>query len=141
MRRGLVDMAIVGCDRMAANGDVCNKIGTYHLAPAARDNDIPFYVALPESTVDPWTPNGEQIVVEERGAEEVAEIEGRDGARAGVTGEGSPVLNPAFDITPVRLITAVITDRGVRVVTSDAEDPSGMPAPRASGDRGIPPRG
>lgn len=140
MQRGLVDMAIVGCDRMAANGDVCNKIGTYHLALAARDNRLPFYVALPESTIDPWTANGPSVTIEERSKGEVREVEGFDGVRAGITAEGAPVLNPAFDITPARLVTAVITERGVRSVTARAVDLSEMPALPSSGDTENPPR-
>lgn len=114
MRRRLVDMVIVGCDRMAANGDTCNKIGTYPLALAARDNDLPFYVALPESTIDRRMADGDRIPIEERDDAEVRSIVGADGTTVEITGEASPVANPAFDVTPARLVTAIITEKGVR---------------------------
>jgi len=117
MRQGLVDCVIVGSDRTAANGDVCNKIGTYLKALAARDNDIPFYVALPESTIDWCCPGGDEIPIEERGQEELLSISGAD--PAGGPGElrlapaGCRAHNPAFDITPARLVSALVTERGV----------------------------
>jgi methylthioribose-1-phosphate isomerase len=108
LRLGDVVCAIVGADRIAANGDVANKVGTYALALAARAHGIPFYVAAPSSTIDPATPDGAAIPIEERAAAEVTGLAGRDIAPAGVD-----VWNPAFDVTPAALVTAVITDRGV----------------------------
>jgi methylthioribose-1-phosphate isomerase len=99
---------IVGADRIAANGDVANKIGTYGLALAARAHGIPFYVAAPTSTLDPATPDGAAIPIEQRDPEEVARWQGTRTAPAGVA-----VWNPAFDVTPAELITAIITDRGI----------------------------
>ncbi len=117
MQRGEVDMAIVGSDRTVANGDVCNKVGTYLKALAADDNDVPFYVALPSSTID-WTlADGGLIPIEERDAKELTHISGRreDGVleTVRVVPEGSRALNPAFDVTPARLVTGLITERGV----------------------------
>jgi len=118
MQRGKVDMVIVGTDRTTATGDVCNKIGTYLKALAARDNGVLFYVALPSPTID-WTVRDgvKEIPIEERGADEVHFIQGRssDGAvqRVRLTPEGSPAANPAFDVTPARLVTGLITERGV----------------------------
>jgi methylthioribose-1-phosphate isomerase len=108
LRRGDITCVLVGADRIAANGDVANKIGTYGVALAARANGVPFYVAAPSSTVDLATPDGAAIPIEERAAEEVAALGGRRTAPAGV-----PVWNPAFDVTPAGLVTAIITDRGV----------------------------
>ena len=108
MRGGEVDLVVVGADRIAANGDVANKIGTYGVAVLAREHGIPFYVAAPLSTVDLGTANGDEIPIEERGREEVAEF----GARP-VVPEGVPVRNPAFDVTPAALVDAIITERGV----------------------------
>jgi methylthioribose-1-phosphate isomerase len=108
LRRGDITCVVVGADRIAANGDVANKIGTYGVALAARANGVPFYVAAPSSTVDLATPDGAAIPIEERAAEEVAALGGRRTAPAGV-----PVWNPAFDVTPAGLVTAIITDRGV----------------------------
>jgi len=117
MMQGRVDAVIVGCDRVAANGDVANKVGTYLKALAARDNDVPFYVACPVSTIDPDTPDGASIPIEERAAHEVTHLTGAlgDGSRASVriVPDGSPAANPAFDITPARLVTALLTERGV----------------------------
>jgi methylthioribose-1-phosphate isomerase len=118
MQHGLVDMAIVGTDRVAANGDVCNKIGTYLKALAAHDNGVPFYVGLPSPTIDFTVADGlAEIPIEERSGEEVATITGRaaDGRIETVTlvPVGSPVANYAFDVTPARLITGLITERGV----------------------------
>ncbi len=118
MQHGDVDMVIVGTDRTTARGDVCNKIGTYLKALAARDNDIPFYVALPSPTID-WTVHDgvREIPIEERAGDEVSFVQGRaaDGsiATVRVSPEGSPAANPAFDVTPARLITGLITERGV----------------------------
>ncbi|HET7469636.1 MAG TPA: S-methyl-5-thioribose-1-phosphate isomerase [Gemmatimonadales bacterium] len=108
LRRGDVTCVLVGADRVAANGDVANKIGTYGLALAARAAGVPFYVAVPTSTVDPATPTGDAIPIEERAA---AEVSGWRGQRAAP--DGVPVWNPAFDVTPAELVTAIITDRGV----------------------------
>ncbi len=116
MRQGRVDAAIVGCDRVAANGDVANKVGTYLKALAARDNDVPFYVACPVSTIDPACRGGEAIAIEERSPREVTHLRGRAQGGAIVevqlTPDGSPALNPAFDVTPARLVSALITERG-----------------------------
>jgi methylthioribose-1-phosphate isomerase len=108
LRQGDVSCVIVGADRIAANGDVANKIGTYGLALAARAHDVPFYVAAPSSTLDPNTPDGARIPIEERGADEVAGWRGHRAAPDNI-----PVWNPAFDVTPAALVTAIITDRGV----------------------------
>jgi methylthioribose-1-phosphate isomerase len=108
MRKGQVDLCVVGCDRIAANGDTANKIGTYNLALAANAHRIPFYVVGPTSTIDMNLPSGEQIEIEERQEEEVTVInEGR------ITPAGTRAANPAFDITPAKYITAIITERGV----------------------------
>jgi methylthioribose-1-phosphate isomerase len=118
MQHGQVDMVIVGTDRTTAHGDVCNKIGTYLKALAAKDNNVPFYVALPSPTID-WTVHDgvKEIPIEERNAEEVSFVQGRgeDGTtlRVRISPEGSPAANPAFDVTPARLITGLITERGI----------------------------
>lgn len=108
MQQGLIDLVIVGTDRVAANGDVANKIGTMGVAILARHFGIPFYVACPASTVDLETPSGDRIVIEERGDEEVTHFGQRRTAP-----EGIKVRNPAFDVTPNELVTAIITDRGI----------------------------
>lgn len=108
MQRGEVQAVIVGADRITANGDTANKIGTYSLAVLARHHGIPFYVAAPLSTIDPALPNGDSIVIEERDGNEVRCIQGKQVAPAEV-----PVFNPAFDVTPGALITAIITEHGV----------------------------
>jgi methylthioribose-1-phosphate isomerase len=108
LRLGGVACVIVGADRIAANGDVANKIGTYGLALAAQAHGIPFYVAAPTSTLDPATPDGAGIPIEQREPAEVAGWQGTRTAPAGVQ-----VWNPAFDVTPAELITAIITDRGI----------------------------
>ncbi|HEX7980217.1 MAG TPA: S-methyl-5-thioribose-1-phosphate isomerase [Gemmatimonadaceae bacterium] len=108
MREGHVDLVIVGADRIAANGDVANKVGTYPLALAARHHGIPFYVAAPWSTVDPDTPSGDAINIEHRAANELAR-----GFASAVAPEHVAVYNPAFDVTPAELVTAFITDRGI----------------------------
>jgi methylthioribose-1-phosphate isomerase len=118
MQHAMVDMAIVGTDRVAANGDVCNKIGTYLKALAAKDNDVPFYVALPSPTIDFSVANGiAEIPIEERDGSEVATVTGRtaDGRieTVRVVPDGSPVRNYGFDVTPARLVTGLITERGV----------------------------
>jgi methylthioribose-1-phosphate isomerase len=117
MGRGEVDCIIVGADRIVANGDVANKIGTYLKALAARDNGVPFWVAMPHSTLDAGVADGVAgIPIEERAAEEVTEFTGRtaDGRleTVRVAAEGSPAANPAFDVTPARLVTGLITERG-----------------------------
>ena len=117
MQRGDVDMVIVGTDRVAANGDVANKIGTYLKALAAKDNDVPFYVALPHTTID-WAVNaGVEIPIEERSSDEILKMPGRlpDGSvvTVEIAAPGSPAGNPAFDVTPARLVTGFITERGV----------------------------
>ncbi len=118
MQHGLVDLVIVGTDRVTANGDVCNKIGTYLKALAARDNDVPFYVALPSPTIDFTVADGiAEIPIEERSPEEVTTMTGRtaDGriATVRIAPEGTPAANYAFDVTPARLVTGLITERGV----------------------------
>jgi len=117
MQRGRVDMVIVGSDRTTAAGDVCNKVGTYLKALAANDNGVPFYAALPSSTIDWSLVRGEDIPIEERPAGELTHITGRTAAggiaTVRVVPESSPALNLAFDVTPARLVTALITERGI----------------------------
>ncbi len=108
MRRGDVGCVVVGADRIAANGDVANKIGTYTLAVLARENRVPFYVAAPTSTIDLGLPSGDAIPIEERSPAEVTHLAG-----VAVAPEGVKVRNPAFDVTPRRYIGAIITERGV----------------------------
>ena len=108
MREGKVDLVMVGADRIAANGDVANKIGTYPLALAAHHHGVPFYVAAPWSTFDPATATGHQIVIEHRAADELAR-----GFASPVSPRDVAVYNPAFDVTPAALVTAFVTDRGV----------------------------
>jgi methylthioribose-1-phosphate isomerase len=108
MARGKVDLVVVGADRIAANGDTANKIGTYGVAVLAAHHRIPFYVAAPLSTFDPSLPDGSGIPIEERAAQEVTVVGGRR-----MVPEGVPVGNPAFDVTPAGLITGIVTDRGV----------------------------
>ena len=123
MQTGAVDLVIVGTDRIAANGDVANKIGTYLKALAARDNAVPFYVALPYSTIDWSLQDGRAIPIEERSADEVLKITGRldDGrvASVAITAVGTTARNPGFDITPARLVTGLITERGVCAASRD----------------------
>ncbi len=125
MRRGDVDIVLVGADRVAANGDVCNKIGTYDKALAARDNGVPFYVALPSPTLDPRSPTARAIPIETRAADEV--LAHRRPRRA--TGRrrrwrsrrtGTRAVNYAFDVTPARLVTGLITERGIAAAGRDA---------------------
>jgi methylthioribose-1-phosphate isomerase len=118
MQHGMVDLVIVGTDRVTADGDVCNKIGTYLKALAARDNDVPFYVALPSPTIDFSVADGiAEIPIEERGADEVATMTGRtaDGRieTVRIAPDGTPVANYGFDVTPARLVSGLITERGV----------------------------
>ncbi len=107
MRSGEIDLCIVGTDRTARNGDVANKIGTYSVAVLARENDVPFYVAAPLSSIDFTIPSGELIPIEERPPEEVTHLGGHP-----VAPEGVMVINRAFDVTPARYVTAIITERG-----------------------------
>ena len=107
-QQGTFDAVIVGADRIAANGDTANKIGTYTVAVLAQAHGVPFYVAAPVSTIDPACPNGEAIPIEERSSDEVTEMNGRR-----VAPEGVRARHPAFDVTPARLISAIITERGV----------------------------
>ncbi|HEX4296033.1 MAG TPA: S-methyl-5-thioribose-1-phosphate isomerase [Rhizomicrobium sp.] len=123
MQAGQVDLCIVGTDRVTANGDVANKIGTYLKALAAKDNGVPFHVALPSSTID-WTLNsGRDIPIEERSADELLKMTGRlpDGGLATVeiAAPGSPAANPGFDVTPARLVTGFITERGTCAATEE----------------------
>jgi len=118
MQHGQVDMVIVGADRVTSTGDVCNKIGTYLKALAAVDNRVPFYAAVPSPTID-WTISDglSQIAIEERSADEVAWVQGKlangEIAQVNVLPAGSAATNPAFDVTPARLVTGIITERGV----------------------------
>ena len=117
MQRGQVDLVLVGTDRTTAQGDVCNKIGTYLKALAAMDNGVPFYVALPSPSID-WTVTDAMagIPIEERPGDEVSFVAGRraDGTtgRVRISPEATPAANPAFDVTPARLVTGLITERG-----------------------------
>ncbi len=108
MRRGEIQAVVVGADRIAANGDVANKIGTYNVAELARANNIPFYVAAPTSTMDPHTSSGEKIPVEERSPDEITTF-----ADKRIAAPGAMAYNPVFDITPNHLVSAIITERGV----------------------------
>jgi methylthioribose-1-phosphate isomerase len=108
MARGEVDLVVVGADRIAANGDTANKIGTYGVAVLARHHAIPFYVAAPFSTIDPAIPDGSAIPIEERDPREVQELAGQR-----VVPAASPARNPAFDVTPATLITGIVTERGI----------------------------
>ena len=123
MQHGKVDLCIVGTDRTTATGDVANKIGTYLKALAAHDNGVPFYVALPSPTIDWALTDGRAIPIEERNADEVAEISGRLGsgevARVRVVPNGSPAANYAFDVTPAKYVTGLITERGVCPASRD----------------------
>ncbi len=123
MQHGKVDLVIVGTDRVTANGDVANKIGTYLKALAAKDTGVPFYVALPHSTID-WTlDDGMKIEIEERAQDEVLKMPGRlkDGSvvTVEIAAPGSPAGNPAFDVTPARLVTGLITERGTAPATRE----------------------
>ncbi len=124
MQHGLVDLVITGTDRTTGSGDVANKIGTYLKALAARDNGVPFYVALPSPTIDFTLSDGvKEIPIEQRGGEEVAQMTGRteDGRieTVSIVAEGSPVANYAFDVTPARLVTGLITEAGVAEASKD----------------------
>jgi methylthioribose-1-phosphate isomerase len=111
---GRVDAVVVGADRIAANGDVANKIGTYMLACAAARSGVPFLVVAPEETIDPHTPTGADIVVEERGADEVTGVGG-----VAATLPGTAVFNPAFDVTPADLLGAIVTECRAWTPTGD----------------------
>ncbi len=117
MQRGQVDMCIVGTDRTLSNGDVCNKIGTYLKALSAKDNKIPFYVALPSSTIDWNIKDHKEIPIEERNSEELSHVEGVDEnnkiKRIRIYPQKSKSLNLAFDVTPAKLVTALITEKGI----------------------------
>ncbi|MFN4130838.1 MAG: S-methyl-5-thioribose-1-phosphate isomerase [Paracoccaceae bacterium] len=122
MQHGQVDIVIVGTDRTTASGDVCNKIGTYLKALAAKDNGVPFYVALPSPTIDWRVHDGvTEIPIEERSGDEVSFVQGKlaDGSvtRLRISPEATPAANPAFDVTPARLVTGLITERGVAPAT------------------------
>jgi methylthioribose-1-phosphate isomerase len=123
MQAARVDLCIVGCDRVTANGDVANKIGTYLKALAAKDNGVPFYVALPSSTID-WTlSSGRDIPIEERSPDELLKMTGRlpggGLATVEIAAPGSPAANPGFDVTPARLVTGFITERGTCMATEE----------------------
>jgi methylthioribose-1-phosphate isomerase len=125
MQHGQVDAVIVGCDRVTAHGDVANKIGTYLKALAARDNGVPFYVAMPTSTLDPHLTDGlTQIPIETRDAREVTHLRGRTGdgslVEVQLVPDGTAAANPAFDVTPARLVTAFITEHGVVPASAQA---------------------
>jgi methylthioribose-1-phosphate isomerase len=114
---------LVGADRVARNGDVCNKIGTYDKALAAREHDVPLYVGLPSPTID-WTlASGGNIPLEERSADEVLEVVGRDATghltRVGIAPPGARAINFAFDVTPARLVSGLVTERGVVPATPE----------------------
>jgi methylthioribose-1-phosphate isomerase len=108
MSRGKVDLIVVGADRIAANGDVANKIGTYSLAVLARENGVPFYVAAPTSTIDLSLASGADIPIEERSSHEVTSVAG-----LAIAPEGVSAAHPAFDVTPHRFVTAIVTECGV----------------------------
>jgi len=124
MQRGEVDLCIVGTDRTLANGDVCNKIGTYLKALAAHDNDVPFYVALPSSTIDWNIKNFKDIPIEERNSEELSHIEGLDDKgkikKVQIYPTKSKAMNLAFDVTPAKYVTGLITEKGVCEASNDA---------------------
>ncbi len=118
MARGEIDMVIVGADRIAANGDIANKIGTYSNAVLAHENGIPFYVAAPTATIDPQCASGDAIPIEERSGEEVSSMFGWDeeadrATSVRIAPKSSPVRNPAFDVTPARYVTGIITEKGI----------------------------
>lgn len=123
MQRGEVDLVIVGTDRTTRAGDVCNKIGTYLKALAAHDNGVPFYVALPSPTIDWRVADGMEIPIEERSGDEVSFVYGKlaNGTRTSlrISPEATPAANPAFDVTPARLVTGLITERGISPATSE----------------------
>ena len=123
MQRGEVDMCIVGTDRTLSNGDVCNKVGTYLKALAAHDNDIPFYVALPSSTIDWNIKNHKDIPIEERNSEELSHMEGLDEGgslkKIQIYPKKSKSMNLAFDVTPAKYVTGLITEKGICEASSE----------------------
>jgi methylthioribose-1-phosphate isomerase len=108
MRQGGIDFVVVGADRIAANGDVANKVGTYTVAVLARTHGVPFYVAAPLSTIDLATPDGSHIPIEQRPSKEVSHL-----GSTRLTPEGASIWNPAFDVTPAEFVTGIITERGI----------------------------
>jgi methylthioribose-1-phosphate isomerase len=114
LRQGLVDVCLVGADRVAANGDVVNKVGTYLKALAARDTGVPFYVAAPTSSIDPTATTGSAVVIEERDPSEVTQLGG-----VALVPADTAARNWAFDVTPAALVTAIVTERGVVPATAD----------------------
>jgi methylthioribose-1-phosphate isomerase len=130
MARGAVDLVVVGADRVAANGDVANKIGTYGLAVLARHHGIPFYVAAPVSTIDLGTASGDEIAIEERDPEEVRAVQGTRVAPAGMAAH-----NPAFDVTPARLVSGIVTEVGIARPPYGRSLPSHVRRAGAAGSR------
>ncbi len=108
MKKGMIDVVVVGADRIAANGDTANKIGTYTVAIAAKYHNVPFYIAAPKSTIDMSIKTGDEIPIELRGEEEVTTINGKK-----ICADGVKVINPSFDVTPNELITGIITECGI----------------------------
>jgi methylthioribose-1-phosphate isomerase len=140
MQHGMVDLCLVGSDRVARNGDCANKIGTYLKALAAKDNQVPFYVALPSTTID-WTLTDgvRQIPIETRDAREITHVDGWDGEsvrEVRVTPEGTPALNYGFDVTPARLVTGILCERGL-CEASETGLLSLFPEKRVPGRRGL----
>ena len=123
MQRGEVDMCIVGTDRTLSTGDVANKIGTYLKALAAKDNNVPFYVALPSSTIDWETKNFKDIPIEERSSEELSHVEGLDEnnniKKIQIYPKKSKTMNLAFDVTPAQLVTGLITEKGISEASTE----------------------
>ena len=123
MQQGLVDLCIVGADRVTANGDVCNKIGTYLKALAAYDTSVPFYVAIPGSTIDWQMQSGREVPIEQRSADEVLFMSGKaangEVVKVALAPPGTPARNDAFDVTPARLVTALITENGVATASAN----------------------
>ena len=134
MRLGHVDLVVVGADRIAANGDVANKIGTYSVAVLAKEHGIPFYVAAPLSTIDLRTPDGSKIPIEERNDREVTHV-----GPSRLTPEGARIRNPAFDVTPAKYVSAIITERGVARPPYDASLAALVDAVAGGGWGGLPP--
>jgi methylthioribose-1-phosphate isomerase len=131
MRQGKVNFVVVGADRIAANGDTANKIGTYGVAVLAREHQIPFYVAAPLSTIDLKTPDGEHIPIEERSAREVTHV-----GSTRLAPEGAGIWNPAFDVTPAHLIAGIITERGIARAPFDKSLPALFGSSGSSGSAG-----
>ena len=133
MRAGHVDLVVVGADRIAANGDVANKVGTYGVAVLAREHGIPFYVAAPLSTIDLGTADGSGIPIEERPAREVTHV-----GASRLTPEGASIRNPAFDVTPAKYVTAIITERGIARAPFEASLAALVGGPPPTADRRPP---